>query len=131
IFITDLHQLQIMAVVESYQTFKVGAPLPVTDMADSIARTVEHSFLIGFQMSIPFIVSGMLFALALGLLSRLAPQIQVFFLFMSVQVALGLFLFAVAGGVSAIHMTGRPNVGRRRRILKNRRAYAKKARRGA
>lgn len=95
IFATNLHHLLIMAVVESYQTFKPGAPLPVTDMAEHIARTVEKSFIIGFQMSTPFIVSGMLFALALGLLSRLAPQIQVFFLFMSVQVALGLFLLAI------------------------------------
>ncbi|HRJ62285.1 MAG TPA: flagellar biosynthetic protein FliR [Azospirillaceae bacterium] len=95
IFATGLHHLLIMAVVESYQTFVPGAPLPVTDMAEHIAKVVERSFIIGFQMATPFLVSGMLFALALGLLSRLAPQIQVFFLFMSVQVALGLFLFAV------------------------------------
>lgn len=95
IFATGMHHLLIMAVVESYQTFVPGAPLPVTDMAEHIAKVVERSFIIGFQMATPFLVSGMLFALALGLLSRLAPQIQVFFLFMSVQVALGLFLFAV------------------------------------
>lgn len=95
IFATGMHHLLIMAVVESYQTFIPGAPLPVTDMAEHIAKVVERSFIIGFQMATPFLVSGMLFALALGLLSRLAPQIQVFFLFMSVQVALGLFLFAV------------------------------------
>lgn len=95
IFATNMHHLLIMAVVESYQTFIPGALLPVSDMAEHIAKVVERSFVIGFQMAIPFLVSGMLFALALGLLSRLAPQIQVFFLFMSVQVALGLFLFAV------------------------------------
>jgi flagellar biosynthesis protein FliR len=95
IFATGLHHLLIMAVVESYQTFKPGAPLPVSDMAEHIAKVVERSFVIGFQMATPFVVAGMLFSLALGLLSRLAPQIQVFFLFMSVQVALGLFLFAV------------------------------------
>lgn len=95
IFATGMHHLLIMAVVESYQTFIPGAPLPVTDMAEHVAKVVERSFIIGFQMATPFLVSGMLFALALGLLSRLAPQIQVFFLFMSVQVALGLFLFAV------------------------------------
>lgn len=95
LFATNMHHLLIMAVVDSYQTFKPGAPLPATDMSEHVAKVIERSFLIGFQMSMPFIVSGMLFALALGLLSRLAPQIQVFFLFMSVQVALGLFLFAI------------------------------------
>lgn len=95
LFATNMHHLLITAVVESYRTFKPGAPLPITDMSEHVAKVIERSFVIGFQMSLPFIVSGMLFALALGLLSRLAPQIQVFFLFMSVQVALGLFLFAV------------------------------------
>lgn len=95
IFVTDMHHLLIMAVVDSYAAFNVGAPMMVTDMTDLVARTVSHSFVVGLQLAVPFIVSGMLFALALGLLSRLAPQIQVFFLFMSVQVALGLFLLAI------------------------------------
>lgn len=95
IFITDMHHLLILAVVDSYTLFVPGAPLPVNDMADLVGRLVSKSFLIGVQMSAPFIITGMLFGLALGLLNKLAPQIQVFFLFMSTQVALGLFLFAI------------------------------------
>lgn len=95
IFITDLHHVMIMAVVDSYTLFVPGAPLPVNDMADMVGRLVARSFIIGLQMCAPFIVTGILFALALGLLNKLAPQIQVFFLFMSAQVALGLFLFAI------------------------------------
>jgi flagellar biosynthetic protein FliR len=95
IFITDMHHLLIMAVVDSYTLFVPGAPLPVNDMADMVGRLVSKSFLIGVQMSAPFLITGMLFGLALGLLNKLAPQIQVFFLFMSTQVALGLFLFAI------------------------------------
>ncbi len=95
IFITDLHHVMIMAVVDSYTLFVPGAPLPVNDMADMVGRLVARSFVIGLQMCAPFIVTGILFALALGLLNKLAPQIQVFFLFMSAQVALGLFLFAI------------------------------------
>lgn len=95
IFITDLHHLLIMAVVDSYQTFVPGAPLPVTDMAVTIGRLVSDSFVIGLQMSAPFIITGTLFAFALGLLSKLAPQIQVFFMFVPAQVALGLLLFAL------------------------------------
>ena len=95
IFATDLHHLLIMAVVDSYTLFVPGAALPVTDMADLIARTVSKSFMIGVQMSAPFLIIGLMFGLALGILSKLAPQIQVFFLFMSTQVAIGLFLFAL------------------------------------
>ncbi|WP_448190714.1 flagellar biosynthetic protein FliR [Azospirillum sp. sgz301742] len=95
IFLTDLHHLMIMAVVDSYTLFVPGAALPVNDMADMIGRLVAKSFVIGLQMCAPFIVTGILFALALGLLNKLAPQIQVFFMFMSTQVALGLFLFSI------------------------------------
>lgn len=95
IFITDMHHLLIMAVVDSYTLFVPGAPLPIDGMADMVGRLVSKSFLIGIQMAAPFLITGMLFGLALGLLNKLAPQIQVFFLFMSTQVALGLFLFAI------------------------------------
>lgn len=95
IFLTDLHHLMIMAVVDSYTLFQPGAAIPVHDMAGMIGRLIAKSFVIGLQMCAPFIVTGILFALALGLLNKLAPQIQVFFLFMSTQVALGLFLFAL------------------------------------
>jgi flagellar biosynthetic protein FliR len=95
IFATNMHHLLIMAVVDSYETFVPGAALPVDGMADAIGQLVAKSFLIGVQMAAPFLITGMLFALALGLMNRMAPQIQVFFLFTSVQVALGLFLFAL------------------------------------
>ena len=95
IFITDLHHVMIMAVVDSYSTFVPGAPIPIDDMANVVGQLVSKSFVLGVQMSAPFLITGMLFALALGLLNKLAPQIQVFFLFTSIQVALGLFMFAL------------------------------------
>ncbi|WP_207459443.1 flagellar biosynthetic protein FliR [Azospirillum sp. SYSU D00513] len=98
IFITNMHHLLILAVVDSYAMFVPGAPLPVDDMANAIGQLVARSFLIGVQMSAPFLITGMLFALALGLLSKMAPQIQIFFLFNSLQVALGLLLFALTLG---------------------------------
>lgn len=98
LFLTNLHHLLIMAVVDSYSTFVPGAPIPIDDMANMVGQMVSKSFLLGVQMATPFIISGTLFALALGLLNKLAPQIQVFFLFTSIQVALGLFMFALTLG---------------------------------
>ncbi|AWK84821.1 flagellar biosynthetic protein FliR [Azospirillum thermophilum] len=95
LFITDLHHLLIMAVIDSYATFAPGGAIAVDDMANVVSQLVSKSFLLGVQMSAPFLITGLLFALALGLLNKLAPQIQVFFLFTSVQVALGLFMFAL------------------------------------
>ncbi|ANC91544.1 flagellar biosynthetic protein FliR [Azospirillum humicireducens] len=98
LFVTDLHHLLIMAVVDSYATFTPGAAIPVDDMANVIGQLVSKTFLLGVQMSAPFLITGILFALALGLLNKLAPQVQVFQLFTSVQVLMGLFLFALTLG---------------------------------
>lgn len=95
ILVTNLHHMLILAVVHSYQLFQPGAPLPVDDFAHMVTLMVSQSFLIGVEMAAPFLVTGLLFALALGVMARLAPQMQVFFVFMSAQVAYGLFLFAV------------------------------------
>lgn len=96
IFVTDLHHLMLAAVVDSYSAFPAGAMPPFNDLADFTTRIVSDSFSIGVRMAAPFIAAGIVFAFALGLLSKLAPQIQVFFLFMSAQVALGLILMALA-----------------------------------
>ncbi|SMH60391.1 flagellar biosynthetic protein FliR [Azospirillum agricola] len=95
LFVTDLHHLLIMAVVDSYTTFVPGAPIPIDDMANVIGQLVSKTFLLGAQMAAPFLIIGLLFALALGLLNKLAPQVQVFQLFTSIQVLLGLLMFAL------------------------------------
>lgn len=96
IFVTDLHHLMLAAVVDSYSSFPAGEMPPFSDLADFTTRVVSDSFSIGVRMSAPFIAAGIVFAFALGLLNKLAPQIQVFFLFMSAQVGLGLLLLALA-----------------------------------
>ena len=95
ILITNLHHMLILAVVHSYELFRPGAPVPIDDFARMVIRVVSQSFLIGVEMAAPFLATGLLFALALGIMARLAPQVQVFFVFMSAQIAYGLFLFAV------------------------------------
>ncbi|SMF77674.1 flagellar biosynthetic protein FliR [Azospirillum oryzae] len=107
IFVTDLHHLLIMAVVDSYATFTPGAAIPIDDMANVVGLLVSKSFMLGVQMAAPFLITGMLFALALGLLNKLAPQVQVFQLFTSVQVLLGLFMFALTLGAMMLFWLSR------------------------
>lgn len=92
IFVTDTHHLLIRTAVESYVLFEPGVYLMVGDMADVITRTVSASFQLGFQLAAPIIVIGLLFYVLLGLLARLMPQMQVFFIAMPLQIMMGLFL---------------------------------------
>jgi flagellar biosynthetic protein FliR len=54
------------------------------------------SVLIGLQMVAPFLVYGMVFSVGLGMLARLMPTLQVFFVATPLQLLGGLGLFAVS-----------------------------------
>ena len=46
----------------------------------------------GLQLAAPFLVFGLVFYVGIGLLSRLMPQIQIFFIAMPANITLGLVL---------------------------------------
>ena len=95
IFATDLHHLVIAAMNDSYTIFKPGEMPLSGDVAKHITNVVATSFRIGIQLSAPFLVFGLLFNLGLGVLSRLMPQMQVFFIGLPLSILLGLFLLAL------------------------------------
>lgn len=89
IFATDSHHLLLAGVIDSYRTFPAGI-MPMTgDMANAMARFVADSFILGLQLAAPFIIVGLVFFLAVGLVARLLPQIQVFFLSLPMQIGIG------------------------------------------
>ncbi len=92
IFALDLHHLLLYAVVDSYQLFVPGQPLPAGDFSDAIAQLASKSFLLSFQIAAPFVAVGGIFYLGVGLLARLMPQVQVFFVAMPLQVSIGLIV---------------------------------------
>jgi flagellar biosynthetic protein FliR len=95
IFATDLHHVALSAVHDSYMIFTPKEPLMFGDAAETVVDTVAGAFVIGVQMSAPFIVFGLVFNLGMGILSRLMPQLQVFFIAMPATVGVGLVLMAL------------------------------------
>jgi flagellar biosynthetic protein FliR len=95
IFATDLHHLALAATYDSYMVFPLDAPLMFDDAAQMAIRTVASAFSIGIQMSAPFIVFGLVFNLGAGILAKLMPALQVFFLLMPANIFVGLVLFAL------------------------------------
>lgn len=95
LFQTDLHHLMLRGAVDSYGLFRPGAPPPVGDFTQVIVRLVGESFRIGLQIAGPLLVIITVLYVALGLLSRLMPQLQVFFVALPLQLVLGLILFGL------------------------------------
>src|SRR5690606_33535286 len=83
------------ATYDSYMVFPIDAPLMFDDAAQMAIQTVAKAFSIGIQMSAPFIVFGLVFNLGAGILARLMPALQVFFLLMPANIFSGLALFAL------------------------------------
>ena len=98
IFATDLHYLLIGAIRDSYILFRPGAGLPVADATQMAIETFAGTFRVGIQISAPFIAFGLIFYLGLGVLSRLMPQIQIFFIAMPANILIGFLLLALVIG---------------------------------
>lgn len=95
IFATNLHHVALAAVFDSYMIFSPTDPLMFGDAAQMAIETVSGAFVIGVQMSAPFIVFGLVFYLGMGILARMMPQLQVFFIAMPATISIGLLLLAL------------------------------------
>ena len=106
IFATDLHYLVIAALNDSYTIFAPGEIPLVGDVAQHLTGVIATAFRIGIQLSAPFLVFGLLFNLGLGVLSRLMPQMQVFFIGLPLSILLGFLLLMLVIGAMMGVFTG-------------------------
>jgi len=96
IFVADLHHLMIRSVVQSYTVFEPGVAPPFGDLALLMARHVADSFSLGLQLAAPFIIVGLTYYFAIGLLGRLMPQLQVFFFGLPFQITVQIWVLSIA-----------------------------------
>jgi flagellar biosynthetic protein FliR len=99
VFETGLHHLAIGAIGGSYTLLPPNQAFPAGDMAEMTLRLVSGSFALGLQLSAPFLVFGLVLYATLGVLSRLMPQLQIFFLAMPVSILTGFVLLMLFLGV--------------------------------
>ncbi|GJD48847.1 Flagellar biosynthetic protein FliR [Methylobacterium crusticola] len=94
----DLHHLAIAGIRDSYALMPpVGVP-STGDAAAFAVRAVARGFSLAVQISAPFIAFGILFNLGLGVLSRLMPQMQVFFVATPAAILIGMAVFLATLG---------------------------------
>src|SRR5690606_11847647 len=79
---------------ESYKIFSPGELLPSGDIADLATRAFAGAFKIGMQLSAPFLVFGLVFNVGLGVLARMMPQMQVYFVGVPLAIMIGFVILA-------------------------------------
>jgi len=95
LFTTDSHHLVIAALNDSYQVFAPGEIMPSGDVAALATRAFTAAFRIGLQLSAPFLVFGLVFNIGLGVLARLMPQMQVYFVGVPLSIFAGFLIFGI------------------------------------
>jgi flagellar biosynthesis protein FliR len=95
LFATDSHHLVISALNESYRIFSPGQMFSTGDVAALATKAFASAFKIGMQLSAPFLVFGLIFNLGLGVLARLMPQMQVYFVGVPLSILIGFLILAL------------------------------------
>jgi len=95
LFATDSHHLVIAALNDSYKIFAPGESMASGDVASLATRAFSAAFRIGLQLSAPFLVFGLVFNIGLGVLARLMPQMQVYFVGVPLSILAGFLILAV------------------------------------
>lgn len=100
IFALDLHHIMLKSLADSYTLFTPGQ-FPLTeDIASYATQVVSRSFRIAMQLSAPHLVVGLTLYLGAGIIARLMPNLQVFFILMPIQLYVSFFVLMAT--VSAI-----------------------------
>jgi len=95
LFATDTHHLVLAALNDSYKIFSPGEIVGSGDVAALATRAFAAAFKIGLQLSAPFLVFGLVFNIGLGVLARLMPQMQVYFVGVPLSIFAGFLILAL------------------------------------
>jgi len=99
VFAADLHHLLLAALADSYALLTPGVIPEIGDMADVMISALSSAFSLGLRLSAPFILFGLVFYVGAGVLNRLMPQAQVFFMLMPANLMIGLMLLMLTTGL--------------------------------
>jgi len=91
----DLHHELISAVILSFQEITLGTSFFSVTSYPILLDIVVDSFIIGFRISAPFLITVLIANIILGLLSKAMPGMNVFILGMPFKIFFGFLVFII------------------------------------
>ena len=95
IFASDTHHLMLRGIADSYTLFLPGKMPMVEDFANQASTLMNGAFIMAMKLSAPHLVVGLVMYLGAGIISRLMPNMQIFFIMMAPQILISFFIFMV------------------------------------
>jgi flagellar biosynthetic protein FliR len=100
---TGLWALPVAALAGSYTLVPAGHLLSVSDSLTAAVNGVSTAFGLALRLAAPFVIASVVWQASLGMISRLIPQLQIYFAAMPGQILGGLALLALlATGMAEI-----------------------------
>lgn len=94
-FLVDGHHTVLRAVALSVENFPLGAPWSVESMALPVMKQVGVLFSLGFSLAAPVVFCVLLVELALGVVSRNMPQMNMFVMGVPIKIVIGLVTLSI------------------------------------
>lgn len=91
LFMLNFHHIVFRALVDSYTAIPMGGFNPQSALI-TLTDTLVATFSIMLRLASPFIIYGLLFNVAVGLINKLAPQMPIYFISLPYIIMGGLFL---------------------------------------
>ncbi len=94
-FITDLHHVFLMGLIDSFSILQINQAIIQPNMAMLIVELFVNMFKTAFQIAVPMLMVTLLVDISMGMLARTMPQMNVFVLGIPLKIAVGLFMLSV------------------------------------
>ena len=101
----DVHHMLLQAAAASYTIFAPGVFPMIPDMTHAFVKLLDQCFAIGLRLSMPVIIASIVLYFASGILARLMPAMQVFFIIMPAQIMGAFAILALSFSTMAIIYT--------------------------
>ncbi len=89
----DGHHLVLQALVKSFEWISAKGFLVRGPLIDQIIRMGSDLFLLGMKISAPVVIALLLTQMAMGIISRVVPQLQIFLFSFALTIGIGLIVF--------------------------------------
>lgn len=94
---TDMYRYILLAMLDAFQYIPVGQAVFRVSIYSIMVTFMKDYFIIGFRIVLPLFAANLMVNVVLGVLAKVAPQMNMFVIGMQLKVFVGLVILCLAG----------------------------------
>lgn len=98
VFASGAHRVALAYLIRSFDAVPVGADLHIAGAVPLFTELAGQSIAVGFRLAAPVVAVSLVIQVALALVARLAPSLQIFNIGFAILIAAGLMTFSASLG---------------------------------